>query len=253
MRVDFVYDKACPNVKAARANLMRAFSQAGLSARWTEHQIGAAETPPHVRGFGSPTILVDGADVAGLAAGAEDCCRVYERGGAPAVELIAAALERTSASEQVAAGKTITAFGSVGKAPAKRSFWKGTAAILPGIGVALLPKLVCPLCWPAYAGILSAAGLTFLMEDRYLLPISAAFLSIALAALAWRAASRRGYGPLALGTAAAIAILVAKFALGNTPALYLSIAALVVAGLWNAWPRRLLAPNCRACHLPKSN
>lgn len=73
--VDFVYDQDCPNVKVARANLMRAFSRTGLSARWKEHQIGSAEAPTRVRGFGSPTILVDGVDVGGLTAGAEDCCR----------------------------------------------------------------------------------------------------------------------------------------------------------------------------------
>lgn len=91
--VDFVVDEDCPNVKAARANLMRAFSSAGVPAHWQEHLIGSAEAPPHVRGFGSPTILVNGVDVGGLGAGAEDCCRVYEGGGVPSVELIAAALE----------------------------------------------------------------------------------------------------------------------------------------------------------------
>ena len=44
--VDFVYDKDCPNVKVARANLIRAFSRAGMCARWNEHQIGSAEAPP---------------------------------------------------------------------------------------------------------------------------------------------------------------------------------------------------------------
>jgi mercuric ion transport protein len=40
--------------------------------------------------------------------------------------------------------------------------WRRTVAILPGIGVSLMPKLICPLCWPAYAGLLSAVGLGFL-------------------------------------------------------------------------------------------
>jgi hypothetical protein len=26
-------------------------------------------------------------------------------------------------------------------------------AVLPGIAVSLLPRLMCPACWPAYAGI----------------------------------------------------------------------------------------------------
>ena len=40
---------------------------------------------------------------------------------------------------------------------------------IPGIGVALLPKLFCPLCWPLYAGIVSSVGLGFLIGTTYLL------------------------------------------------------------------------------------
>jgi len=236
--VDFVYDKDCPNVKAARASLMRAFSRAGISASWKEHQIGSADAPTRVRGYGSPTILVEGVDVGGLTAGAESCCRVYESGGAPSVEVIAEALRRADRAD-VASGQ---------QPPTQpRSRWKSTAAVLPGIGIALMPKVVCPLCWPAYAGILSAAGLTFLMEDRWLLPISAVFLLAALAALAWRARSRRGYGPLGVGAASAAGVLVGKFALQSTITVYVNIAALVVACIWNAWPRRTVEPSCSAC------
>jgi len=234
--VDLVYDSECPNVKATRANLMRAFSRAGTTARWMEHQIGTPDSPAHVRGFGSPTVLVDGADVGGLAPGAESCCRVYERGGAPSVESIAAALAHSNQAVQASAEQ-----------PPPRSRWKSAAAVLPGIGIALMPKVVCPLCWPAYAGILSAAGLTFLMEDRWLLPISAVFLLAALATLAWRASSRRGYGPLGLGAASASTILVGKFALYSTTTVYIGIAALVFACAWNAWPRRAAEPSCSAC------
>lgn len=234
--VDFVYDKDCPNVKAARANLMRAFSRAGLSARWREHQIGSPDAPAHVRGFGSPTILVDGVDVGGLAAGAEDCCRVYEGGGAPDVRLIAEALVRFGHSRAPAE-----------QPPTPRSRWRSTAAVLPGIGIALMPKVVCPLCWPVYAGVLSATGFAFLMEDRWLFPISAVFLLAALAALAWRARSRRGYGPLRLGSASAAAILIGKFAFASQPVVYMGIAALLLACLWNAWPRRVLEPHCSSC------
>jgi len=236
--VDFVYDKDCPNLKAARANLMRAFSRAGISARWKEHQIGSADAPARVRGFGSPTILVEGVDVGRLAAGAEDCCRVYERGGAPSVEVIAEAL-RCAGQADVGSGEQ--------PLMQPRSRWKSTVAVLPGIGIALMPKVVCPLCWPAYAGVLSAAGLTFLMEDRWLLPISAVFLLAALAALAWRARARRGYGPLGVGAASAVGVLVGKFALESTITVYVGIAALVVACIWNAWPRRAVEPMCSAC------
>lgn len=243
--VDLVYDQGCPNVKTARANLMRAFSRAGVPVRWTEHQIGSSDAPAHVRGYGSPTILVDGVDVEGLVAGAEDCCRVYAEGGAPGVEIIAAALTRARSE-----------FASPSTAESKvpdRAGWKSTAAVLPGIGIALMPKVVCPLCWPAYAGILSAAGLTFLMEDRWLLPISAVFLAAALAALAWKVGARRGYGPLGLGAISSSVILVGKFALDSTSIMYTGIGFLVAACVWNAWPRRRMEQACPACPSPETN
>lgn len=55
--------------------------------------------------------------------------------------------------------------------------------ILPSVGVSLLPKLTCPLCWPAYAGLLTTPGLGFLISARYLLAVTAAFLLLSIAAL----------------------------------------------------------------------
>ncbi len=247
MIVDFVYDERCPNVKAARANLMRAFSAAGLAARWTEHQIGAQDAPERVGGYGSPTILVDAVDVAGLTSGAEDCCRLYGAGGVPAVEMIAAALERSKGTSQ-----DVSALPAIRSLTEKRG-WRSIAAVLPAIGIGFMPKVICPLCWPAYAGLLSAAGLTFLMEDRWLLPISALCLLAALAALAWKARSRRGYGPLALGTLSSAAILFGKFATDSNSLAYAGIAMLVTSCTWNAWPRRVIEPACGACRAPNAN
>lgn len=122
--------------------------------------------------------------------------------------------------------------------------WKQNLVALPGAGVSLLPKLACPLCWPAYAGLLSSAGLGFLISTKYLLPLTIAFLGIALGALAFRAKNRHGYGPFVLGLIAAIGVLVGKFVWDSNSALYGSVALLVVASLWNAWPHRVTSAPC---------
>jgi hypothetical protein len=62
--------------------------------------------------------------------------------------------------------------------------WKQGLLALPGVGFSMLPKLACPLCWPAYAGLLSSIGLGFLISTVYLLPLTAAFLFLAVAAVA---------------------------------------------------------------------
>lgn len=242
IQVDFIYDDDCPNVAAARANLMRAFSLTGVGARWEEHRIGSEQAPERVRGYGSPSILVNGGDVAGVSAGAEVCCRIYDRSGVPEVELIAQALERAQSSDVVApVASTPPAVG------ATHGRWRSTAGVLPGIGAALLPKVICPLCWPAYAGVLGATGLTFLMEDRWLLPISVLFLVGALIALGWKARARRGYGPLTLGALSSLGIVLGKFTLDSTTAVNIAVAALVLACVWNVWPRKKQEPSCSAC------
>lgn len=109
-------------------------------------------------------------------------------------------------------------------------------------GVAALPVLTCPACWPLYAGLLSALGLGFIDYTPFLLPVTAVLLAIALIPLAWRAQRRRGYKPLLTGIAGAAMILAGKFWLENQPLYYAGIAVLLAASLWNIWPQK--QPSC---------
>lgn len=120
-------------------------------------------------------------------------------------------------------------------------------ASIPGIGVALLPKLTCPLCWPAYAAIASSLGLGFLIHTQYLLEVSAAFLLITIACLSFRAPQRYGYGPALLGLLSTVVILAGKFALDSHAALYCGAGLLAGASVWNAWPvtKRSCCPQAR--------
>lgn len=117
---------------------------------------------------------------------------------------------------------------------------------IPGVGISLLPKLACPFCWPAYAGLLSSVGLGFLVSARYLLPVTAAFLVLSVGALAFQAGSRRGYGPFVLGLFAAVGVLIGKFWWESNPGMYASVGVLVIASVWNAWPHRAAVPDCCA-------
>jgi hypothetical protein len=123
---------------------------------------------------------------------------------------------------------------------------KQSLMTMPGVGVSLLPKLACPLCWPAYAGLLSSLGLGFLISAKYLLPITAAFLVLALGALAFRARRRHGYGPFTLGLIAAAGVLVGKFWWESNPAMYAAVGLLAIASAWNIWPARVPIPDCCA-------
>jgi len=221
--VEFVYEKTCPNVEAARKRLLEAFGIAGVPPVWSEWEVSDPKTPDHLRVWGSPTILVDGCDIAGSSVEeSQSCCRIYtlqgnER-GIPPLDQIVSALTATPAKET-------------------RGL-KLNAAVLPSVGAAMLPKLTCPACWPAYAGLLSSFGVGFFDYTPYLMPLTGFFLIVAVLALAYRAAHRRGYGPFALGVAAAGFVMVGKFGFDSDLAMWVGLCALVGASVWNAWPKR---------------
>lgn len=118
---------------------------------------------------------------------------------------------------------------------------------MPGVGVSLLPKLICPLCWPAYAGLLATMGLGFLISTAYLIPLTAALLALAVSSLSFRASRRRGLAPFWLGLTAAVFVLAGKFYLEFPPVTYTGVGLLVLASLWNAWPRRVHVALCPDC------
>lgn len=237
--VVLLYSRDCPSVREARTNLLHAFRAAGTTAVWRELDVDHEDTPTEWRSFGSPTVLVDGRDVADAAPSEGPSCRIYDGGRAPSVPLLVAALRATAVESPVLAP------------PPPRSARLSFAA-LPGVALALLPKGLCPACWPAYAAVLSSLGLGFLIEDRYLLPVTIGALVLATLTLAYRARARRGYGPAALGALCGAALVVGKFGLDLPDAFaYGAVAVFAAAAIWNAWPlsRRTA---CSACVTPSS-
>ncbi|MEO6954029.1 MAG: MerC family mercury resistance protein [Polyangia bacterium] len=233
--VDFVYASDCPNVSLARANMLLAFARAGMKPQWREHRIGDPEAPAHTRGYGSPTILVDGHDVARQPPSSENCCRVY----ADATGWIHA-----PATDQIAAALTIAQQENTSSPPG--TDWRSSVAALPGIVLALLPKIACPACWPAYAGALTSLGVGFLLDVRWLFPLTAVFMLIAVFMLGFRARRRRGFAPFFLGMNAATIVLAGKFGFESDAAMYAGLGLLVAASIWNTWPSRATVA-CPAC------
>lgn len=89
LQIELVYDPGCPNVDLARDTLTAACRKAEVPAVWTEWNSEDADCPAHARNLGSPTILVNGEDVAPgphpwakREPGAGPRCRVYRDGDA---------------------------------------------------------------------------------------------------------------------------------------------------------------------------
>lgn len=106
LTVELLFASDCPNVSAAREQLRRAFAEIGAAPKWIERDLTADDLPPHAQGYGSPTILVDGRDVAGDEAASGACCRLYthsDHRGAPPVASIVAALCKPSGGDNSSA------------------------------------------------------------------------------------------------------------------------------------------------------
>ena len=77
-----------------------------------------------------------------------------------------------------------------------------------------------------------------MLQTAYLLPLTVVAPLMAVAALGFRAAGRRGYGPFLVGLVAALLLIVGKFVRESVPLVYGGVALLVAASAWNAWPKK---------------
>lgn len=99
-KIEFIYEQSCPNVADARVQLRLALEQTGLPARWQEWERNDPNSPAYARRYGSPSILVDGRDVAGEPGSDAPNCRIYanilgRNRGVPDAALIRTALEHS--------------------------------------------------------------------------------------------------------------------------------------------------------------
>src|SRR4029434_9768864 len=98
--------------------------------------------------------------------------------------------------------------------PPKRNVLQFVAAI-PAVFVAVVSHFVaCPACWPLVGGLISALGLTSLLETRLMLPLFVGCLLLGIAPLALQA--RCVLQPCILGLIASAFVLVGKFLLNAT-------------------------------------
>jgi hypothetical protein len=98
MRVQLLFFEGCPHVDAARRALREGLDSTGLGDVVVEQiDVDAASTPVELRDWGSPTILIDGVDIAGERGPTGRSCRLYgnaRQARAPSKNLIEERLRR---------------------------------------------------------------------------------------------------------------------------------------------------------------
>jgi hypothetical protein len=85
-----------------------------------------------------------------------------------------------------------------------------------------------------YAGLSSVLGISIAVEPRYLLPLTAGAMVLAVGGLWLRARRGGGYGPFAVGALMAVSVLAGKFVLEHQPWTYTSLVGLMLAALWSS-------------------
>lgn len=220
--IELIVDKDCPNVETTRTQLKASLEKLGLPTEWIEWDRSSQDSPKYARQYGSPTILVNKKDIAGVAPTEANCCRVYQTdenpfAKTPAIETIVSAIQAANKPSHIS---------------------KSTFAAIPAILLSLLPVVSCPACWPAYASLLATFGIGFINYTPYVIPILSALLLISLFGLAYKAKERRGYKPTILGAFGASFVLFAKHYELGSAVLYLGVGLLFTAVAWNVYPRR---------------
>jgi mercuric ion transport protein len=99
MRVQLLSFGDCPHAPIARDLLLRTLDTFDARAHVEEIDTASPNTPEHLRGWGSPTILIDGVDLESATTHNGVCCRLYRDAegrsrGAPSEQLIRDAITR---------------------------------------------------------------------------------------------------------------------------------------------------------------
>lgn len=101
MRIQLITSPGCPHATAARAALHQAMAATGIADRIEEVNTSSPYTPESLRGWGSPTVMVDGEDAGGQATPTGPSCRLYRDDdgrvqGVPPASLLSAVVLRAS-------------------------------------------------------------------------------------------------------------------------------------------------------------
>lgn len=116
------------------------------------------------------------------------------------------------------------------------AFWrKDRRTVLLTISSALFafaPK--CPICFLAYFGVFGVATASASVYRAWLPPITAVWLALIIAMLAFQRRGKRRYGPAIMGFIAALLLLVGKFVVDSQAMTLAGIIAFLGAAAWRS-------------------
>lgn len=118
--------------------------------------------------------------------------------------------------------------------------WLRSLAALPAALLSLLPSFTCPACIAAYAGLLSALGLGFVLREEFLAPAIVVFLAVGVLSVGTSARTHGRPGPLVLTIVGAVLVVSGRLVWSVPSLVYGGAALLLAASAWNLWLKRPL-------------
>ncbi len=122
MKIDVLYFEGCPNHKPTVRRVRETLGRLGIEAEVNEVEVTAEDDAAALKFIGSPTVLIDGQDIAPAQrqkAGYGFGCRTFGGAGLPSAEMMENAI------------RTAGAAATFTKPPPKRG-WLSALAALPG-------------------------------------------------------------------------------------------------------------------------
>lgn len=237
--VEFIYEISCPNIELTRSQLLQAFSKLNIKPHWQEWEINDNDAPVYVHRYGSPTILINGKDIdeSGYPKNPQQC-RLYTQSdnsisGVPPIGSIISAIRAATDSND----KFILTGSGL------------NVAAIPAIIIALLPKLICPFCWPLYTGLLGSIGINFINYTPFLFPLLIVSLILTNSGLVLAARSKKQYASVYLGGISSLLILIGKFLSETDMLIYIGLTGLVMSVIWQSKIKpSVINDSCSACN-----
>ena len=93
--------------------------------------------------------------------------------------------------------------------------------------------ILCPLCLPAIAALLSSIGLGFVVSTTVIWPVLGFFVLLLLLGLVWGYKRHGNVWPLIIGILGIIAIPAGNYIVMARPLTYIGVAVVVASALWN--------------------
>src|SRR5690606_24452828 len=93
LKIEFIYDQDCPNVKETKSNLFKAIEKNGAEYKFLEWDRSSDKSPEYAKTYGSPTILINQNDILEMQEkSTSNCCRIYGNSGVPSIEFVSNAI-----------------------------------------------------------------------------------------------------------------------------------------------------------------